>query len=64
VTAVLVALIGLFGALIVEFIRRNDRQHQRGYTLLESIDHRVMGLDEKFDKHVADTSAHQMKERA
>jgi hypothetical protein len=55
VIAVIVAVIAAaatIGSVIVA-AHFNKRDHKRGYDLLQSIDTRVIKLDEKFDNHVA-----------
>jgi hypothetical protein len=51
-TAIIVALIGAVVTLLVELMRRqNKRDHDRGYTLLQSIDSRTQAMDSKLDEH-------------
>jgi hypothetical protein len=51
-TLIIVALIGLASAVLVEVMRRqNNRDHQKNYDLLASIDERTFRMDEKIDKH-------------
>lgn len=64
---VIVALIGGGVSLLLgwlEFVRRqNKSDHDRGYTLMQSIDTRLMRVDEKLDEHIADRSLHPTQER-
>lgn len=50
--AIVVAAIGGLVAVLVEWMRRqNQKQHAKGYSLLESIDQRTMRIDDKTDRH-------------
>lgn len=58
-TAIVVALIGGVVTLLVERMRReNKRDHDRGYSLLQSIDARTIAMDEKLDEHGKWIAAH------
>lgn len=64
---VVVALIGGGVSLLLgflEFVRRqNKSDHNRGYTLLQSIDTRLIDVDKKLDDHIQDRSIHPTEER-
>lgn len=50
--AIWVALIGAAVALMVEWLRRqNKAQHAKGYSLLESIDRRTIAIHDELGEH-------------
>lgn len=56
---VLVAVIGGGVAVLVEWMRRqNKEQHDKGYSLLQSIDERTMRIDDKTSAHGEWIAAH------
>jgi hypothetical protein len=68
VSAIAVATVtGIFSVLgiWIEVSRRqNKRDHDRGYGLLQSIDTRLINVDDKLDAHIADRDLHPERERA